>query len=120
MSYFTQEDFKKHWERLTVIINHKINKPLLTPFKAHTDLQKKKFNKVLNEYLREIGGHENWEERLMNEFNDLVQEHIFDNPNFKVENQYVKEGGSELLLTEEQKEFLERKRVELGEKEIVI
>ena len=54
MSYFTQEDFKKHWERLTVIINHKINKPLLTPFKAHTDLQKKKFNKVLNEYLREI------------------------------------------------------------------
>ena len=42
-----------------------------------------------------------------------------DDPNFKIENQFVKEGGHEYLLTEEQKDFLEKKRIELGEKEII-
>jgi hypothetical protein len=119
MSYFTKEDFSRHWERLTVIVNHKIGQPVLTPFKSHSDLKKKKFNKILNEYIREIGAHANWEERLLNEFNELVQEELWDNPKFKVENQFVKEGGHEVLLTEEQKEFLEKKRIELGEKEII-
>ena len=119
MSHFTKEDFAENWERLTVIVNHKINKSILMPFKSLSDLQKKKFNKVLNEYIREIGGHENWKERLLSDFHDLVQEELFDNPNFKIENQFVKEGGHEYLLTEEQKDFLEKKRIELGEKETI-
>jgi len=119
MSHFTQEHFKIHWERLTVIVNNKLGISVLSPFKTLTDSKKKRFNKVLNEYIREIGSHENWEERLLNEFHDIVQEELFDNPNFKVENQFVKEGGHEVLLTEEQRDFLEKKRIELGEKEII-
>jgi len=119
MSYFTKEDFKENWERLTVIVNHKLGISVLSPFKTLTDSKKKRFNKVLNEYIREIDAHENWEERLLSDFQDVVQEEIFDNPNFKVENQFVKEGGHEVLLTEEQRDFLEKKRIELGEKEII-
>jgi hypothetical protein len=119
MSYFTKEDFKENWERLTVIVNQKLGISILSPFKSLTDSKKKRFNKILNEYIREIGGHENWKERLLNDFHDIVQEELFDNPNFKVENQFVKEGGHEVLLTEEQRDFLEKKRIELGEKEII-
>ena len=119
MSYFTQKDFVENWEQLTCIINHKIGQPILTPFKNHTDIRKKKFNRLLNEYIREIGRHSDWKKVMLNEFNDLVQEELWDNPKFKVENQFVKEGGHEVLLTDEQKEFLEKKRIEMDEKEIV-
>lgn len=111
MSYFTKEDFKgENCERLNLVINHKMGLPLLTSFHSLTDSKKKKFNKMLNEYINtNLGNFVNWQDILKNEFNEIVSEEYL-NENFKPDKQIVPilNTHNELLISKEQQEFLEK------------
>ena len=51
---FNQEDFNEHSSRLRLIIMPKMNKPILTRFNQLDDREKKKFNKMLNQYIQSL------------------------------------------------------------------
>ena len=108
MPLFTKEDFLKPevGQRLSVIIMSKINKNVLTLFNKLITKDKKEFNKYLNEYIASLG--EDWEETIIKDFNEVCTLELFDTENyFKAENIPTQVGESELILTEEQKQFEE-------------
>ena len=108
MPLFTKEDFLKPdvGQRLSVIIMSKINKNVLTLFNKLITKDKKEFNKHLNEYIASLG--EDWEETIIKDFNEVCTLELFDTENFfKAENIPTQVGESELILTEEQKQFEE-------------
>ena len=108
MPLFTKEDFLKPevGQKLSVIIMSKINKNVLTLFSKLMTKDKKEFNKYLNEYIGTLG--ENWEETITQDFNETCNLELFDTENFfKAENIPTQVGESELILTEEQKQFEE-------------
>jgi hypothetical protein len=109
MPLFTKEDFlnPEVGQRLSVIIMSKINKNVLTLFSKLITKDKKEFNKYLNEYIASLG-EEDWEETLTKDFNEVCNLELFDTENFfKAENIPTQVGESELILTEEQKQFEE-------------
>jgi hypothetical protein len=113
MPCFSQSDFTpENATRLSVIIMPKINRYPLTSFKTLPETQKKKFNKIMNEYIRSLG--ENWEEALLADFNTVVNEDIL-NEEFDPSKQFVPEMNSNqtLLLNEEQKNFFKENPEEL-------
>ena len=106
---FTQEDFKmkENHERLSLIIMKQMGKHPLLAYSSLTDANKKKFNRLLNEYINAITvGDANWRERLKRDADELIAEDIF-NEDFKPEKVFVPNMDSkkELLLSEEQREF---------------
>jgi hypothetical protein len=88
----------------------RIGKPPLTLFKDLAQSQKHRYNRILNEYIENLG--ENWEETILREFNLIVNEQIL-TEEFDPSKQFVtaltpvcKEN---LILTDEQKEFFKDK-----------
>ena len=107
MPYFSKEDWTpENATRLNLIV---MTKMALDPFSLFRDLgesQKKKYNRILNQYIQSLG--ENGVEQLKQEFDQLVTEDIL-TENFKPEKVFVPVMNSEpqLLLREDQKEFWE-------------
>jgi hypothetical protein len=113
MPPFSKEDFTPdNATRLTVIIMPKMGKAPLTGYKSLPETQQKKFNRLLNEYISTLG--ENWNEKLLNDFNTIVNEDIL-NEDFDPNRQSVPilNTGREVLMNEEQKEFFKDKPEEL-------
>jgi hypothetical protein len=113
MPLFGKDDFNsENAQRLSVIIMPKVGKPPLFPFRALPEGMKKKFNRIMNEYIQSLG--EDWEETLLADFNQIVAEDIL-NEDFDAAKQPVQEVNTELTiqLTDEQKEFFADKPEEL-------
>jgi len=73
---FSQDDFQEHAQRLSVIIMNKMNKPILLSFRRLNENDKKKFNRLLNEYIHALPAEE-WLDIVLNDFNSITEEHIF-------------------------------------------
>jgi hypothetical protein len=102
----TQEDFSRHAQRISVIIMVRMGKHALTSFHRLANGEQRKFNRLMNEYLRGLG--EDWESKLIEDFNRTCDEDLFtDSFNPELIPVSQKEGGKELLLTEEQKTFVD-------------
>jgi hypothetical protein len=116
MPYFSKEDWTaENATRLNLIV---MTKMALDPFSLFRDLgesQKKKYNRILNQYIQSLG--ENGVEQLKQEFDQLVTEDIL-TENFKPEKVFVPVMNSEpqLLLREDQKEFWETSEKEREER----
>lgn len=103
---FQQSDFQGDTvTRLSVIIQTKMGNPPLTLFRDMGESQKKKFNRLLNEYVNMLG--EDWEKIIQDQFNLICQEDVFVESFDPSKLDILLTGGNkELLLTEEQKEFI--------------
>lgn len=116
MPYFCKEDWTpENATRLNLIV---MTKMALDPFSLFRDLgesQKKKYNRILNQYIQSLG--ENGVEQLKQEFDQLVTEDILTDK-FKPETVFVPQINSEpqLLLREDQKEFWETSERERKER----
>jgi hypothetical protein len=110
---FSKEDFTpENAQRLTVIINSRMGHPPLTPFREHIPAQQKKFNRVMNEYIKALP--EDWMPVLLQDFNTIVSEDIL-NEDFDPSKIFVYAQDKELLLTEEQKEQYDKGELFLSE-----
>jgi CTP:phosphocholine cytidylyltransferase-like protein len=91
--------------------------PILTNPKT-LGKKKEQFNKLLNEYIHTQLADECWRETLLEDFNEIVQKHVF-HDKFDASKYRACESSdpsqSVPILTEEQKEFLEKVRIEKGE-----
>ena len=116
MPYFSKEDWTaENATRLNRIV---MTKMALDPFSLFRDLgesQKKKYNRILNQYIQSLG--ENGIEQLKQDFDQLVMEDILTDK-FKPETVFVPQINSEpqLLLREDQKEFWETSERERKER----
>ena len=116
MPHFSKEDWTaENATRLNLIV---MTKMALDPFSLFRDLgesQKKKYNRILNQYIQSLG--ENGVEQLKAEFDQLVMEDIL-TEKFKPELCPVQILNSEpqLLLREDQKEFWETSEREREER----
>jgi hypothetical protein len=116
MPQFSKEDWTpENATRLNLIV---MTKMALDPFSLFKDLgesQKKKYNRILNQYIQSLG--ENGVEQLKAEFDQLVMEDIL-TEKFKAEKCPVQILNSEpqLLLREDQKEFWETSEREREER----
>jgi hypothetical protein len=121
MPKFSKADFTMdNATRLSVIIMSKMGKNPLLQFKSLPLSQQQKFNRLMNIYIASLG--EDWVETLHRDFNLIVQEDII-TEDFDASKVFIQSSAPttrELLLTEEQKEFLEQRRIELGEEEIKV
>ena len=113
---FTQEDFKmkQNHERLSMIIMKQMGKSPLLAYNSLTDANKKKFNRLLNEYINQITvGDANWREQLKRDADELIAEDVF-HEDFKPEKVFVPniDPKKELLLSEEQREFFSENQSE--------
>jgi len=80
---FTPEDFKGETaQRLQVIIMTRMSKHPLTNFKTMMTHEKKKFNKILNQYIAELP--DDWEGKVVDDFHSACNEEIF-NESFHAE-----------------------------------
>jgi hypothetical protein len=119
---FQATDFKGETAtRLGVIIQSKMGNPPLMLFRDLGESQKKKFNRLLNEYVNMLG--EDWENIIQDQFNLICSEDIFVESFDPSKLDILLTGGNkELLLTEEQKEFITKdlgKTIEDYTKEVV-
>ena len=119
---FQQSDFQGETAtRLGVIIQSKMGNPPLMLFRDLGESQKKKFNRLLNEYVSMLG--EDWKKIIEDQFNLICQEDIFVESFDPSKLDILLTGGNkELLLTEEQKEFITKdlgKTIEDYTKEVV-
>ena len=107
--------------RLGVIIQSKMGNSPLTQFRDMSESQKKKFNRLLNEYVKMLGN--DWEKEIMDQFNLICQEDIFTESFDPSKLDILMNGGNkELLLTDEQKSFITNdlnKSIEEYTKEVV-
>ena len=107
--------------RLGVIIQSKMGNSPLTQFRDMGESQQKKFNRLLNEYVKMLG--EDWEKEIMDQFNLICQEDIFTESFDPSKLDILMNGGNkELLLTDEQKSFITNdlgKTIEDYTKEVV-
>ena len=120
MSRFSKEDFNpENAQRLNVIVMKQMGKHPLTAFQSLGEALKKKFNRLLNEYIQSLG--EDWKETLIRDFDTIVNEDIL-TEEFDPSKVYIPDCRTErnLLITEDQMEFLEQRRVELGEETIKV
>ena len=105
---FSHADFTlENATRLSVIIMPRIGKPPLTSFKSLPPSWQTKFNRVMNQYISLNLNNENWESKLLADFNLIVNEDIL-NENFNPDDTFIPiiNTDKELLLTDEQKEFV--------------
>jgi hypothetical protein len=103
---FRQEDFTaENAQRISVIIMPRVGKHPLFPFRDLGEGEKKKFNRIMNEYIQGLG--EDWSAKLESDFNQVCDEDLF-TPDFKPERLAVPQGGKELLLTEENLTYVDK------------
>ena len=103
---FSEEDFtQENTTRLSVIIMKEMGKPPIFQFRDLSILLKTKFNRLMNKYINTLG--EDWETKLLNDFNDIVNEDIL-NEDFDAGRIMVLETITErnVLLNDEQKEWI--------------
>jgi hypothetical protein len=103
---FSKEDFTQEVAtRLTVIIMSKMEKKPLTPYFSLEPSQKKKFNRLMNEYIVSLG--EEWKDKMEADFNLIVNEDIL-NENFDPSKLYVKDMTTtpQMLLSPEQEQWI--------------
>jgi len=105
MPKFSKEDFtQENATRIQVIIMAYMNRPPLTQFKDLPPTQKTKFNRLMNEYIAGLG--EDWETKLLDEFNRIVNEDIL-NEEFDPSKVVVKENRERnVLLSPQQEEWI--------------
>ena len=113
---FGKDDFnKENAQRLSVIImtRSKLGRPPLSAFDSLPPSQQNKFNRVMNEYIREHLYGDDWYDKLRSDFNQIVIEDIL-NEEFDPSKQFVVECNTDcqLLLSEEQKRFLEESKTD--------
>jgi len=98
---FTQEDFHTHAQRLTIIINDEMGLPPLSDFRQLSNIKKKKFNTLLNQYIQRCDS----VETMIKQFNEICHEKVFDE--MKCEEHFIKELHSDsiLMMTPEQEEW---------------
>lgn len=114
MPKFSKEDFtNENATRLMVIIMTYMNKPPLTSFRDLPESQKNKFNRMLNEYIAKLD--ENWETKLHNDFNLIVNEDIL-NEDFDPSKIWVRDVITEknVLLSQEQEEWIKEETEKTG------
>ena len=112
---FTPQDFTKdNTTRLSVIVMDLMGKTPMTPFHSLGDTQKQRFNRLMNKYIKEDLGDDDWENILLDDFNRIIRETIL-TEEFDPSKQFIKELNTDntLMLTEEQKEFFKDKTDEL-------
>jgi hypothetical protein len=102
---FSKEDFnKENAERLSVIIMTQMDKPPLTPFPQLTTSQRTKFNRLLNEYIQNYLQTDDWQDKLLYDFNLIITEDVL-NEEFDASKQKfvpIINTDRELLLNENQ------------------
>lgn len=111
---FSKEDFNnENATRLMVIVMTYMNKPPLTQFRDLPESQKKKFNRLMNEYI--AGLDEKWETQLHDDFNRIVNEDIL-NEDFEPSKIWVKDVITErnILLSQEQEEWIKEETERTG------
>ena len=117
---FGKEDFTpENAQRLSVIISSRMGNPPLTSFRELIPTQKKKFNRLLNEYIQALP--EDWMPKLLNDFDQIVNEDIL-HEEFDPSKMNVVDGYRELLLTEQQRKDYESGELKLSKEyeEIVV
>jgi len=112
---FTQTDFnRENAQRLSVIVMKQMEKPILTSFRSLGTSQQTKFNRLMNQYIQSLP--EEWEPKLLADFDQIVNEDLLVDE-FDPSTVFIPMLNTEpeLLLTEEQKTFLEEERIRRGE-----
>lgn len=108
MPEFSKEDFlnPEVAQRLSVIIMSRMDKNVLLSFSKLTPKDKKHFNKLMNEYIVSLGI--DWKQKVEADFNEVCQDELFSSENyFKAETIDVPVGESEVVLTDQQRQFEE-------------
>ena len=110
------EDFHKPEiaQRLSVITMMQMGKPPLTSFKNLDPSVQKKFNRLMNNYIKTLP--DDFMPKLLEDFNQIVCEEIM-NESFNPALINVPRGDKKLLLTEEQKELYDTGVITLTEEE---
>ena len=111
---FSLSDFENSETKtklMCVIMDDLYNQPLKA-FSSLTTHEKTKFNRRMNYYIEHELGGENWSFVLTNHFNAVISS-VFENKDFDPSKFHVSTNHEpELLLSEEQKEFLESQKTE--------
>jgi len=113
---FTMEDFHKPEiaQRISVITMMQMGKNPLTPFKNLDPSVQKKFNRLMNNYIKTLP--DDFMPKLLEDFNQIVNEEIF-NESFNPALFNVPRGDKKLLLTDEQKDLIEKGVITLTKEE---
>lgn len=91
-----KEDFEGETvTKLSVICMEKIGKEPLTGFRDLTERERKRFNQVMNDYIKSLG--ECWKEKLQTDFNEVCTEEIF-NQEFNPQRIVVRETNTAIEL----------------------
>ena len=112
MPKFSKEDFTQdNAIRISVIIMNRMGKNPLGDFRELPQSQKSKFNRLMNEYIGSLG--EDWETKLLADFNQIVNEDIL-NEDFDPSKLQVKQLITErqVLLSPEQEEWIKKEEAE--------
>jgi hypothetical protein len=115
MPFFSKDDFTRDTAtRLMVIIMKQMGRPPLTQFNELPPSQKTKFNRLMNEYIQDLG--ENWDTKLLFDFNQIVNEDIL-NEDFDAGRVFVRDTLTErkLLLSQEQTDWIKDETSRTGE-----
>lgn len=111
---FSHSDFtKENAQRLSVIVMSRMGRPPLQAFSSLPAGQQQTFNRMLNEYIKMELNIEEWNAKLINDFNTIVDQQIL-HEGFDPSKQYVPIYNTvpELLLSEEQKRMQETSNVD--------
>jgi hypothetical protein len=115
---FGRDDFNpENAQRLSVIIMTKMNKNPLTFFKNLDPAVQKKFNRLMNEYIESLP--DDYMPKLLADFNQIVCEDIF-TESWNPAMYDVPRGDKKLLLTDEQRELMEKGELHFTEEEKVL
>jgi hypothetical protein len=115
---FGKDDFNpENAQRLSVIVMTKMGKPPLTPFKNLDPAVQKKFNRLMNEYIQALP--DDYMSKLLEDFNQIVCEDIM-TESWNPAIYDVPRGDKKLLLTDEQRELMEKGELKFTEEEIVL
>ncbi len=77
-------------ERLRALTMVKLNKNILTKFSSLSVKEQRLANLELNKYIKDSLGKEDWKETLINDFNLVANEEVFQNPKFDYSKVYVR------------------------------
>ena len=111
---FSHSDFENSETKikLTCIIMDDIFNDPMKAYNALTTHEKTKFNKAMNIYIQNELGGADWRETLTRHFNSVINS-VFEKKDYDPSKYHVPTNHeAELLLTEEQKEFLETQKME--------
>ena len=77
MPLFQQSDLTGNIQvYLSIIINYKLDKPIMTSYNKLLNCEKREFNLALNKYIKELD--ENWESLITHDFHEICTKMIFE------------------------------------------